>query len=404
MSVFKRGKGYYIGVHWPKQGWPRLARSCDTTDKAVAKMYERDVFTLRSRDNRALFEMLANGTRSFSEVHRALEAGTEAELLARPMLLQPLLEEWYTLLPTLVNNHGDRYSPTTITRYRLSWTQLLRGVPEPSTASLSLLTREFFATYHRTRLGAGATGATINRDCVAVAAFLRWCRQEKGLNYQTPKMPRERESRGRQRWLTAAELDAFEAACVPQWWPFFATLFYTGLRYAEAAGLTGADINFTSKRIHIRLTERRIKSAKAARDVGISEDLAAILRPLVLSHTGLIFPEAAACYETARAWWHRTCAAAKIEGATMHDARHTFAVHAVMNGVTIERLQKLLGHTTILMAMRYATYSNTAFLDQDAETIALSLSSNRRKDQLAARRRQNNKIHTSRRKLASAKS
>jgi integrase len=57
-----------------------------------------------------------------------------------------------------------------------------------------------------------------------------------------------------------------------------------------------------------------------------------------------------------------------------HDLRHTFAVHAVQNGVPLPRLQKLLGHATPAMVMRYAMHAPEAYLDQDAARIAASLS------------------------------
>jgi integrase len=56
-----------------------------------------------------------------------------------------------------------------------------------------------------------------------------------------------------------------------------------------------------------------------------------------------------------------------------HDLRHTFAVHAVQNGVPLPRLQKLLGHATPAMVMRYAAHSPEAYLDEDAARVASSL-------------------------------
>lgn len=50
------------------------------------------------------------------------------------------------------------------------------------------------------------------------------------------RVPRERESRGRERWLSSEELARFQTECAPHWWPFFAMLFYTGARLGEAQG------------------------------------------------------------------------------------------------------------------------------------------------------------------------
>jgi len=51
--------------------------------------------------------------------------------------------------------------------------------------------------------------------------------------------------------------------------------------------------------------------------------------------------------------WARACAAAGVAGATPHALRHTYASRLVTNGVTIARVQKLLGHSSIVTTERY---------------------------------------------------
>lgn len=83
----------------------------------------------------------------------------------------------------------------------------------------------------------------------------------------------------------------------------------------------------------------------------------------------LVFPRHMQDYGALRRTWDATCVAAGISGATPHDARHTYAVHATMSGVPIVRLQKLLGHATAAMTMRYMKHTPEAFLDEDAEKV-----------------------------------
>jgi len=52
--------------------------------------------------------------------------------------------------------------------------------------------------------------------------------------------------------------------------------------------------------------------------------------------------------------WRRVRAAANLESVRIHDLRHTFASHAVQNGVSLPVLGRLLGHTQIQTTMRYA--------------------------------------------------
>jgi hypothetical protein len=44
----------------------------------------------------------------------------------------------------------------------------------------------------------------------------------------------------------------------------------------------------------------------------------------------------------------------KTDRLTFHDLRHTFASHWVMKGGDLFKLQKILGHKTVQMTMRYA--------------------------------------------------
>jgi site-specific recombinase XerD len=44
----------------------------------------------------------------------------------------------------------------------------------------------------------------------------------------------------------------------------------------------------------------------------------------------------------------------RINDFHFHDLRHTFATRLVQNGVDIYKVQKLLGHKSIIMTQRYA--------------------------------------------------
>ena len=63
--------------------------------------------------------------------------------------------------------------------------------------------------------------------------------------------------------------------------------------------------------------------------------------------------------------WHRARKEAGLEDVRLHDLRHTFASHAVMSGVPLPIVAKLLGHSRCSMTLRYAHVH-----DRDVEAAA----------------------------------
>ncbi len=60
----------------------------------------------------------------------------------------------------------------------------------------------------------------------------------------------------------------------------------------------------------------------------------------------------------------KVCRRANIADATIHGLRHTYAAIAVMSGVKIYKLMKLIGHSDIRQTMRYAHLSREHLADQ----------------------------------------
>ena len=63
--------------------------------------------------------------------------------------------------------------------------------------------------------------------------------------------------------------------------------------------------------------------------------------------------------------WDRIRREAGIGDVRLHDLRHTMASHAVMNGVPVPVVSRLLGHSSVHMTLRYAHLA-----DRDAEAAA----------------------------------
>lgn len=396
MSPYQRDGSavYYLDLRWRR--FPRLKLSTDTTNKRRAQDMERTLYKLRRAGRRDLLELLAQRRLRLPELHDAYERDPAAieqlKAKARSPQLGELVDRWLAHLrsPAGVSPRTKRrYTAGSVNRYAYSWAGFFAVLPRGREATLADLTPGFILEYRRTRVRAVGgrqriarpevplSAATLNRDLAALGAFLTWVRDVAGIAVERPKMPRERESRGRERWLSSEELTRFEAECPGEWWPLFGTLFYTGARLGEVQGLRGADVLLRAKRILIHEGDRRVKTREAVRDLPIApaleRALAGHLARVAPGPGDLVFPGCYQDYGHARRAWRAACTAAKVAGATPHDARHTFAVHAAQAGVPIVRLQKLLGHATAVMTMRYMKHAPEAYLDEDAAVIASHL-------------------------------
>ncbi|HXQ28916.1 MAG TPA: site-specific integrase [Gemmatimonadales bacterium] len=382
MSLLRRGNVFHLDVEW--RTYPRIRVSTGTTLKARAKAMERTVYALRNAGRRDLLQLLADGRVNLEELHSAYEKrGDEIEQLAAKAdspALGALVSEWYAWLesPNGVSPRTRRrYAPNTIYRYKESWAKLFTLLPGGQTARLSDLTKGFMTDYRRSRIASGSGPGTVNRDLTALQAFTSWCVEDRNLAVARPQVRREREPAGRERWLSAEELGAVYGACPDEWWTVIATLVYTGLRVGEAQGLVGDDVHLAERRISIHEGNHHVKTPSSVRDVPIPEPLAEVLGEHFVRHPArpadLVFPFPLSDYRALRRVWSRVCRAAGVHGATLHDCRHTFGVHCAQAGVPIVRLQRLLGHSTPAMALRYMKHAPEAYFAEDAAKVAASL-------------------------------
>ena len=82
--------------------------------------------------------------------------------------------------------------------------------------------------------------------------------------------------------------------------------------------------------------------------------------------TGVVDWTGAGHYNTT-AWW-RIRAEAGLDDVRLHDLRRTHASHAVMNGVPVPVVSRLLGHSNTRMTLRYAHLGDRD-IEQAAERV-----------------------------------
>ena len=70
--------------------------------------------------------------------------------------------------------------------------------------------------------------------------------------------------------------------------------------------------------------------------------------------------------------WYRVRREAGIEDVRLHDLRHTHASHAVMNGVPVPVVSRMLGHSSVRMTLRYAHLGDRE-IEEAAERVGQAI-------------------------------
>lgn len=133
--------------------------------------------------------------------------------------------------------------------------------------------------------------------------------------------------------------------------PILILALNTGMRLGEIMSLSWEQVDWARGAI----TLTRTKSGKS-RSIPMNGAVRAVLEPLRGEGipTGPVFGRANTVQAQTRRDFDQVRLAAKLAGLRFHDLRHTFATRLVTRGVDIVTVSKLLGHSTILMTMRYS--------------------------------------------------
>jgi len=171
----------------------------------------------------------------------------------------------------------------------------------------------------------------------------------------------------KERILTPAEEVLLLRACHERLKPIVIAALNTGMRRGELLALRWEDIDLRRGLIRVK----KSKSGKQ-RTVPVNESLKATLQslPLFGCDKGSVFEPVniQACFEKARQ-------DAGFPELRFHDLRHTFATRLVDRGVDIITIQKLLGHSTVVITQRYTharddrAYEAVAALDAEPPHI-----------------------------------
>lgn len=224
--------------------------------------------------------------------------------------------------------------------------------------------------YVKRRKDEGATPATINREMSTLSHFLARCWDWKWTKDRF-KVPKSSEVRKKITTLTPADQQALMAAAIadqdPSTWLFVTIAMGTGMRHSEILRIRWEDIDAESRRIYIG------KAKAGQREQPIPPALAARLMKERAQRTdkeGWLFPTttASAKYphrQSMAPQFARAVKRANLEPSkvTPHVLRHTAITGLVRAGVDLPTIQKISGHKTLAMVLRY-THLSDDHIDQ----------------------------------------
>jgi integrase len=173
----------------------------------------------------------------------------------------------------------------------------------------------------------------------------------------------------RTRFLTAEQIPQVLAALPWPWSGMARVAVFSGLRKAEVLALKWEDVNFA----HGYLQVRHGKGDKF-RMVPLVASLAAWLQTLPrLSPWVFTSPKTRGRYQTGNMPpWKETLETVGITDFHFHDLRHTTATLLRINGVSLQTIGEILGHSNLRFTARYA-HLPQAYRQQAMEDLAQAI-------------------------------
>ena len=246
---------------------------------------------------------------------------------------------------------------------------------------LGTLTSFTVNRYKMRRQESGASNGTINRELATLSHLLSQAVEWKWINTRPCKITKLEESEGRKETLDDEQANALMLAAVadkdPDCWLFVAFGLNTAMRHSEILSARFDQLDFDKRRLNV-------PQAKAGeREQPITPELADILlkeRDMRDDPNGWIFPSPRpnASHKGYRDRmgkpFRRAVIAAELDPniVTPHVMRHTAITNLVKAGVDLPTIQKISGHKTLSMVLRY-THVHGNHIDDAITAIGQSV-------------------------------
>lgn len=212
--------------------------------------------------------------------------------------------------------------------------------------------------YKKHRKTAGASVGTINRELAVVSHLLNMAIEWKWIHYKQAKIERFEEDTGRICYLDTKEMDKLLIAAKedqdPHLFPFILIGLETSMRHMEILSIQIKNIDLGKRVIYIP------KAKAGAREQPITNNLANFLGEHLQSlepGQQYLFPSKKP-YREYRGYmaepFRRAVKRAKLDHKVPHIMRHTAITHLVQEGIDLPTVQRISGHKTAGMVLKYA--------------------------------------------------
>lgn len=230
------------------------------------------------------------------------------------------------------------------------------------------------AAFFARRIAAGISGATCNRQLSALNGLFKWAVRVQLLGANPiAHLPRYAEEPLEARTITEAQAEALILAASPHAKAYLIALAYSGGRQTETIELTWDRLDF--ERNTIAFPRETVKGRKRTRVLpmppALREAMLAI-RPGRVEPGARVFLYNGRPVKSMRKALLTAARRAGIGRVGFHTLRHSFAAWFIERGGPLVLLQRILGHSTIGMTMRYVhtspgyTASGLKFMGPDA--------------------------------------
>lgn len=288
-------------------------------------------------------------TRSLETARRLRDERIEALRAAR--WRGERVRSWRAAVTEWAEHVAGQLAPATAERYTVSLTQC-----EPWLVSFSIdkIDGSCIAALIAGRRKAGATPATVRRDLTAISRVLEYA-EAMGWREGNPTLSKRRLLKERRDPIALPDPADVETVIAAASRPFGALIraaWLTGARQAELVNAEWKKFDGRAKTLEIigKGNKRRVLSLSVEASAHISAQPRVLGGKLIFCReTGEAFAQAASDFTHLRRGVAARATKEKRRFGCFrfHDLRHLFAVEALRGGMSIYRLSKHLGHTSV---------------------------------------------------------